>query len=151
MTLPNPRFEESYARIFGHGVSMDEGADDFFHTFYDKFLEDRDIAVLFADTDLKRQVTMLKKSLFQLVSYYVVGEPTAELDRLALLHKKLGIAPEAFDVWMQALIDTAAEYDDSFDEATRLAWCWALAPGIAYMRLVLNKRPGAATAEQTPV
>ena len=144
MTLPNPRFEESYARIFGHGVSMDEGADDFFRTFYSKFLKDPDIAVLFANTDLGRQVAMLKKSLFQLVSYYVVGEPTAELDRLALLHKKLGIAPEAFDVWMQALIDTAAEYDDGFDEATRLAWCWALAPGIAYMRLVLNQRPSAA-------
>ena len=151
MVLPNPRFEESYARIFGHGVSMDEGADDFFRSFYDKFLQDPEVAVLFADTDLSRQVTMLKKSLFQLVSYYVVGEPTAELDRLAQLHKKLGIAPEAFDVWMQALLDTAAEYDAAFNETTRLAWCWALAPGIAYMRLMLNRREGAARSDKDAV
>ncbi len=151
MTLPNPRFEESYARIFGHGVSMDESADDFFRTFLDKFLQDPEIAVLFADTDLSRQVAMLKKSLFQLVSYYVVGEPTAELDRLASLHKKLGIVPQAFDVWMQALIDTAAEYDDAFDETTQLAWCWALAPGIAYMRLVLSRREDAEVSDEDAV
>ncbi len=150
MTLPNPRFEESYARIFGHGISMDESADDFFRTFYDRFLEDPDIAVLFAETDLSRQVAMLKKSLFTLVSYYVLGEPTAELDRLAMVHKRLGIAPEAFDVWMQALIDTAQEYDDQFDEATCLAWCWALAPGIAYMRLMLGKRGSAEVSDADP-
>ena len=40
---------------------------------------------------------------------------------------------------MQALIDTAAEFDPEFEEATELAWCWALAPGIAYMRLKLTE------------
>jgi hypothetical protein len=79
---------------------------------------------------------MLKKSLFQLVTYYVVGEPNAELDRLAAIHDRLGIGANAFDVWMEALVDTAEKFDAQWDEATRLAWCWALAPGIAYMRLM---------------
>jgi len=135
MALPNPKFEASYARIFGHGISMDEGADEFFYRFYDRFLQDPKVAAMFSETDWQRQVVMLKKSLFQLVTYYVVGEPTAELDRLAEIHGRLGIDADAFDTWMQALLDTADEFDSEFDEATRLAWCWALAPGIAYMRL----------------
>jgi truncated hemoglobin YjbI len=139
MALPNPRFEESYARIFGHGISMDDSADAFFQSFYDNFLEEPEVAVLFANTNIARQVVMLKKSLFQLVSYYVVGEPTAELDRLALVHRKQGISSDMFDIWMQALLDTAADFDAHYDEATALAWCWALAPGIAYMRLMLNR------------
>ena len=139
MALPNPRFEESYARIFGHGITMDDSADEFFRAFYDNFLVDAQIAALFTDTDIERQVGMLKRSLFQLVSYYVVGEPTAELDRLALVHKKQGVESTMFDVWMQALLDTAAQFDADFDETTRLAWCWAFAPGIAYMRLKLGK------------
>jgi len=139
MSLPNPRFEDSYARIFGSDIGMDERADDFFHAFYDRFLQDASIAAMFENADRERQVVMLKKSLFQLVTYYVVGEPNAELDRLASVHDRLGIDPVAFDVWMQALVETAEEFDTDWDEATRLAWCWALAPGIAYMRLMSGK------------
>ncbi len=136
MSLPNPRFEESYARLFGSDIGMDEGADEFFYAFYDRFLQNPAIAAMFENTDRMRQVTMLKKSLFQLVTYYVVGEPNAELDRLAAVHDRLGIDANAFDVWMQALVDTVEQFDAEWDEATRLAWCWALAPGIAYMRLM---------------
>ncbi len=136
MSLANPRFEDSYARIFGSDIGMDGRADAFFNAFYDRFLQDDSIAAMFANTDRERQVVMLKKSLFQLVTYYVVGEPNAELDRLAAVHDRIGIDPNAFEVWMQALIETAQEFDSQWDEATQLAWCWALAPGIAYMRLM---------------
>lgn len=150
MALANPRFEESYARIFGHGIGMDDSADDFFQAFYRSFLDKPGIAALFANTDIERQVGMLKTSLFQLVSYYVVGEPTAELDRLALVHRSVGIETDMFDIWMQALLDTAAEFDEQFDEATALAWCWAFAPGIAYMRLMLNPMADSRGADIEP-
>ena len=150
MALANPRFEESYARIFGHGIHMDDSADEFFQSFYVNFLDKPGIATLFANTDIERQVGMLKTSLFQLVSYYVVGEPTAELDRLALVHRRVGIESDMFDTWMQALLDTAADFDAQYDEATGLAWCWALAPGIAYMRLMLNPSADLGSAEVEP-
>ena len=137
MGLPNPRFEESYTRIFGHGIGMHEGSDDFFWAFYDRFTKHPEVATLFAETDLARQVGMLKKSMFQLVSYYVVGGPTAELDRLGRVHKLLGIRAALFDIWLRALVDTAAQFDPEFDETTELAWCWALCPGIAYLQLVM--------------
>jgi truncated hemoglobin YjbI len=151
MALANPRFEDSYGRIFGSDIGMDEGADEFFYAFYDRFLRDPGIAAMFANTDRDRQVSMLKKSLFQLVTYYVVGEPNAELDRLATIHDRLGIDANAFDVWMEALVDTAAEFDEQWNEATRLAWCWALAPGIAYMRLMSGayRRAGANNSPDT--
>ena len=138
MALPNPHFEASYARIFGQDVGMDERADAFFASFYEHFLESPGIAKLFAGTNVARQVQMLKKSVFQLVSFYVVGQPTAELERLAALHNNLGLSPALFDTWMRALLDTAAQFDPEFDETTELAWCWALAPGIAYMQLAAN-------------
>ena len=149
MALANPRFEDSYARIFGQGIGVGEGADEFFEAFYEKFLRDPDVAQLFINTDLQRQVSMLKKSLFQLVTFYVVGEPTAELERLAKLHAGIGISQPMMDAWMQALIDTAAEFDSEFDEATRLAWCWALAPGITYMQMRAAGHLSAAVANQS--
>ncbi len=64
MPLDNPRFRESYERLFGVDVTMGESADRFFERFYDLFLEDPEVAELFASTDMQRQVQMLKKSLF---------------------------------------------------------------------------------------
>lgn len=135
MALPNPHFEASYARVFGGEVGMDERADAFFASFYQRFLEAPDVARLFAGTDVARQVQMLKRSVFQLVSYYVVGTPSAELERLAALHQRLGLSGELYDAWVRALVETAAEFDPDFDETTELAWCWALAPGVTYMQI----------------
>ena len=138
MALPNPRFEDSYARIFGHEVGMDDRADAFFEAFYERFTEAPSIRDMFSSTDMTRQVQMLKKSVFHLVSYYAVGRPTPELDRLAQLHEHLRLPADMFDVWMRALIDTASQFDEKFDEATELAWCWALTPALTYMQLRLH-------------
>lgn len=138
MALPNPRFEASFARIFGQEIGMDDRADAFFQAFYERFTKAPAINVMFASTDMEQQVQMLKKSLFQLVSYYVLGKPTPELDRLAELHARLKLPADMFDLWMRALIDTAGQFDDEFDESTELAWCWALAPALAYMQLHLH-------------
>jgi len=139
VALPYPRFEASFARIFGHEIGMNDRADAFFEAFYERFTKAPAINVMFASTDMVRQAQMLKKSLFHLVSYYAIGRPTPELDRLAELHAQLRLPPELFDAWMRALIDTAGQFDEEFDEATELAWCWALAPALAYMQLQLHK------------
>ena len=148
VALPNPHFEASYARIFGQDVGMDERADEFFTTFYHRFREEPGIAGMFASTDIARQVQMLKKSVFQLVSFYVIPSPSAEMERLAMLHHRLGLESDLFDAWMRALLDTAAQYDPEYNEVTELAWCWALAPGIAYMRIApLLVEPGNANSK----
>ena len=137
MGLSNPRFEESYGRLFGSDVGIGSTGDPFFAAFYRRFLASPEIAGMFEATDMDKQIKMLKKSLFQLVTFYVTAEPSAELQRLAEVHANIGIKPEMFDEWLTALLATVREFDAEADEATELAWAWALTPGITYMRLAL--------------
>lgn len=137
MSLPNPKFEDSYGRLFGTDVGVGGVGDDFFAAFYDRFLNSPQIAAMFAQTDMARQIQMLKRSLFHLVTFYVTAEPSGELKRIAEVHANLGLKGEMFDEWLAALLATVREFDLQADEATELAWAWALTPGITYMRLAL--------------
>ena len=138
----NPLFDASYDRVFGAGVGLSESSTPFFESFYRHFLTDQLIADAFSQTDMTRQVGMLRKSFFHLVAFYVSHEPSAELERIAVIHNRLGIASNFYDLWLDALVTTVAEFDPEFDETTGLAWRWALTPGITYMRL-LNRLPDA--------
>lgn len=138
VTVENPVFEESYRRLFGEGISIGEQAEDFFRDFYARFLISPEIAKQFEDVDLDRQVSMLRKSLYQLIAFYLFDEPSADLRRLAELHQRLGLTRSMFDQWLEALVATVEAHDAQFDEQVRLAWCWALSPGITYMKLALQ-------------
>jgi hemoglobin-like flavoprotein len=138
VALPNPRFEASYERLFGGEVAMGGKGAAFFESFYQRFLTDPEIARLFERADMKRQREMLRRSLFTLVSFYVLDEVSPELKRIAEVHHRLGLKPGMFDWWMQCLLDTVGEFDPQCDEATLLAWGWAMAPGITYIRIVLD-------------
>ena len=139
----NTLFDESYARVFGEGVGISEDSNSFFETFYRHFLRETAIADAFSQTDMTRQIGMLRKSFFHLVAFYVSHEPSAELERIAVLHHKIGISADYYDLWLDALVDTVRELDRHCDLATELAWRWALTPGITYMRL-LDRLPGQA-------
>ena len=139
VALPNPRFESSYRRLFGDGVAMGDRSEAFFSAFYRRFLANSEIAELFEHVDMDRQAEMLRRSLFTLASFYVLDDASPELRRLAEVHERLGLRPHLFDFWLQCLLDTVKEFDPCCDEATLLAWGWALAPGITYIRIVLDK------------
>ena len=136
--MDNPRFVASYCRLFQTdkvGVLGDAEANQvFFRQFYKRFLRNPDIAALFANADMERQVNMLKASLFHLIDCLDQGRPSRELVRLGALHYQLGITPKALDEWFSALIDTVEFMDPMCDEPTKLAWCWAVAPGIFYLK-----------------
>ncbi len=140
----NPLFDASYARVFGEGVGLTDASTPFFESFYRHFLKDQDIADVFSQTDMNRQVSMLRKSFFHLVAFYVSHEPSAELARIAVIHHKIGIESGFYDRWLDALIASVREFDPDCDHATELAWRWALTPGITYMRLLdrLPDQPG---------
>ena len=128
MSLPNPRFEASYQRLFGHDVALGADADRFFARFYEHFLARDDIAELFEGVDMARQTQMLKKSLMHVVAYPMIDTPSAELRRLAELHGKLGLPRGSFDHWLACLLETVREIDPECDEATE-------------PRLVLGRHP----------
>ncbi len=131
----NTLFDQSYRRLFGCGVGLHEAADPFFERFYDHFLQDAEVGELFRKTDMPRQVSMLRKSFFQLAAFYVTNAPSVELERLAFIHHRLGIADAHYEGWLDALVETVKEQDSDCDLATELAWRWALAPGLTYMKL----------------
>lgn len=133
--MKNPLFDSSYRRLFGEEIATDEGADPFFAAFYRRFLEDPDVAEAFADTDMRRQVVMLRKSFFHLAGFYITNMPSSELERMARIHWRLGIGAIHYDRWLDCLVDTVAEFDPDCDTATELAWRLALTPGITYMKL----------------
>jgi len=133
--IPIPQFDASFDRLFS--AQPDEGNPAFFRSFYTRFTQHEDIAKMFARTDVEQQVRMLKRSIFDLVGFYVTGCPSAELYRLAHLHKSLGIDAQLLDTWLAALLDTVSEFDAQADEAVRLAWMAALSPGLTYIRLEL--------------
>lgn len=134
MALPNPRFEASYERIFGADVAMGQQSEAFFMAFYQRFLLNPEVTARFAGVDMRRQAEMMRRSLFQLASFYVLGEPSSTMNRLAEVHQRLGIVSRLFDLWLQALLDTVQEFDGECDEMTLLAWAWAMTPGITFIR-----------------
>ncbi len=134
MALTNPRFEASYERIFGADVAMGQQSEAFFTAFYQRFLLNPEVTARFAGVDMRRQVEMMRRSLLQLASFYVLGEPSSAMNRLAEVHQRLGLVSRLFDLWLQALLDTVQEFDDQCDEMTLLAWAWAMAPGITFIR-----------------
>lgn len=132
----NPLFDESYARVFGEGVGLSEESSPFFEAFYRYFLADQEIADTFSQTDMNRQVSMLRKSFFHLVAFYVSHEPSAELTRIAQIHHRIKIEGVFYERWLDALVNAVREFDPDCDQSTELAWRWALTPGITYMRLL---------------
>lgn len=131
----NKLFDQSYTRVFGEGVGLGDRATPFFESFYEHFLKGPGIGAAFSHTEMSRQVTMMRKSFFHLVAFYLSHEPTAELTRIALLHHQLGIDSGFYDLWLDALVSTVRDFDPECDLATELAWQVALVPGITYMRL----------------
>ncbi len=131
----NRLFDQSYHRLFGDGVGLHEAADGFFRRFYYHFLQSAEISRFFRNTDMSRQISMLRKSFFQIAAFYITNAPSAELERLAFIHHRLGIADAHYDRWLDALVETVKEQDSDCDLATELAWRWALAPGLTYMKL----------------
>jgi hypothetical protein len=129
-------FDESYSRIFGDQVAISASGDAFFDRFYQIFVaKSDDIRSLFAGTDMERQASMLRRSLYELVAFYVTGALTEQMRDVARIHQRLEFNPVLWDYWLDSLVETAAEYDASFDEITGYAWRLAMTPGITYLKL----------------
>ena len=135
MPFHSAEFEASYDRLFESSLSPRQ--DHFFERFYERFLSDPAVRQMFANTDPSRQIRMLKRSVFDLVGFYLTGTPSGELERLADLHAELKISAGLLDLWLEALIDTVAECNPEFDEITRLSWVCAMLPGVTLVRLRL--------------
>lgn len=110
---------------------------DFLHRFYVLFLASSDtVARKFERTDMRRQARLLKTSLFIMMLASGESERVVHLERLAELHCRagLGIEPQLYDLWLDRLLQAAAECDPLFDAETGIAWRRVLQPGIEFMK-----------------
>ena len=129
-------FEASYRRIFGDQVNIGPEGDAFFERFYERFFQKSPrIALLFSNTDMHRQVGMLRRSIYELLTFYLTGELSERLRRIAQVHQRLGLTPELWDAWLESLIETVRESDPECDELAEYAWRLALTPGLTYLKL----------------
>ena len=132
-------FDASYARVFGESVTISAEADAFFERFYEIFVaRSAEVRDLFATTDMARQSSMLRRSLYELVAFYVTGVISNQMRETAEVHRNLHFSPTLWDHWLDSLVDAVAEFDDGFTEITQYAWRLALTPGITYLKLVCH-------------
>lgn len=130
-------FEQVFDISYERAISEEVDGRDFFEAFYKRFLSASvEISNLFRETDMERQRTMLKKSFYSLLTFYASSNADHYLERIAHSHShaKLNIKPEFYDLWLEALIATAREFDVDFGPRTELSWRLVMAPGIVYMK-----------------
>ena len=83
------------------------------------------VSYKFRFTDFERQNKMLARSL-ELSAGATIGEPEAlrEIHERATTHDRhhLNIEPRFYDLWLDAIIKTASEFDEEWDEEIEEAW-----------------------------
>jgi hemoglobin-like flavoprotein len=126
--------------VFRRSLHRCLGDPSFIQSFYERFVgSSEDAREKFKNTDMTRQVRMLEDSLFVLAVAVQSGAQSparGSLPGIAERHssRDLDIKPELYDVWLEALIETAGHYDPEFTPEVERDWRSTLAEGIEYMR-----------------
>lgn len=140
--LQDNTFVESYTRIFGTQIKIDETGNRFFTAFYQRFLaSSQEVAQAFKNTDMQHQQNMLKKSLLYSINFITNNTSYDMMHRIAVSHSKrgYGIKPELYDLWMDCMVATVAEFDPEFADEVELAWRLAFSQAITYMKCMYDK------------
>ena len=112
--------------IFIQSLTRCAKSEDFIPSFYDRFLSMSDeIREKFKDTDFAQQNRMLLRSL-NLAATATAGEPRAlqDLRERAESHDRhhFNIEPRFYEFWRSAIIETAKEFDDEWDDQIEEVW-----------------------------
>ena len=130
-------FKASFARVTG-----EELRSQFFDLFYERFIaSEKEVAALFAETDMSRQKDMLRESLVELMEFCVTMESNPYIVTLARVHGVRGrnIPLHMFDLWLDSLVATVRRVDPGQNENVEAAWRVVLAPGIAFMKFYRDR------------
>ena len=129
--MSDERTIELYNTSFENCVSQTG----FLPRFYDLFIASSPaIRDKFKHTDLKRQVRILKRSLYTLTMASVgTHEAEREILRLRETHGPcgLGIEPFMYDLWLDCLLQAVREFDNAWTPDVERSWRATLEPHIA--------------------
>ena len=99
---------------------------DFFSRFYEVFLDSSpNIKDKFKNTNFKKQIQIIKKSLYQLtMAATEIQDARAELERISITHgrNELNIEPYMYDLWLTCLLQTVKEYDTAWTPEVEKSW-----------------------------
>lgn len=121
-----PQHAPTPKELFLESLGRCTGNDSFIPAFYEKFLaSNEEVRQKFRRTNFEQQNQMLLRSL-QLAAGATIGEPQSlrELRARAESHDRyhLHIKPELYELWLEAALTTASEFDPQWNQDTESAW-----------------------------
>ena len=124
-------------QVFLDSLHRCEDSEDFLARFYARFVESsEEVREKFRNTDFDRQVRVLRRSL-ELSAAATEGdrEGLYELAMRAVTHDRahLDIRPALYELWLEALVATAAECDEHWDAEVERAWREVLGFTVRFM------------------
>jgi hemoglobin-like flavoprotein len=124
------RFRTSLERCLARSEFLDR--------FYERFIGSSDeVKERFAKTDFSKQHRILRGSLY-LMSRAAMGleDGREHLMAVAKTHgsSRLGIPSHHYDLWLEALIETAREMEQHFDVELEAAWREVLGLAVSIVR-----------------
>ena len=110
----------------------------FLAAFYRRFMASSDeVRQAFEDTDFRHQHRMLARSL-ELTAAATAGDASGlrELTDRATTHDRhhLNVRPELYDLWLDAMIETARETDPFWDDEVEQAWRIVIGYAVRHMQ-----------------
>jgi hemoglobin-like flavoprotein len=120
----------SFARFCAVGTEV---FDDFYFGLGNRLPE---VGSMFASVDMAQQNQLIRDGIADLINFANgSSKAEAELQRLAKSHSRsgLGIAPEYYSHWIDALMEVVRKHDDQATDKTEAAWRETLSDGISLM------------------
>ncbi len=112
--------------VFLQSLKRCSESQDFIPVFYKRFIGASDeVRDKFRFTDFENQNRMLHRSL-ELCAGATSGEPEAlrEIHERTTTHDRyhLNIEPRFYDLWLDAVIETASKFDEKWDKGIEDTW-----------------------------
>ncbi len=109
--------------------------------FVDSFMSrlvasSEEIQAIFSHSTGEALRSGLVLALVHLASYYPHYEPDHTLEDIAHQHNRhaRAIKPHLYDVFLDCMIETVADYDPEYEEQVGDSWRHVLAPGLEYIK-----------------
>lgn len=113
----------------------------FIQTFYDVFLaKSPEIAAKFTKTNFKLQKLLLRESLLMVLAFHLsMSGAREEIVELGARHQKtLGVKPEHYTMWLDALCEAVRRHDPQCTDELEAKWREALQKPIELMTAPLE-------------
>ena len=111
-----------------------EANDSFAEVFYNTFLSvSAEIAPYFASTDFERQRTLLRDTVYTMVSHQVTEPEMRELlERLGEAHNRnnRNVLPVLYELWLDSICETVKALDPEWGDDLDRQWRARLRPGM---------------------